>query len=100
MVHYEYDSASGKVERTEDGRTRSLGGAKVSEFKVDMDGPENNQLLKIQIKVDAEKEKDEKVRSDTSKGNVVVLKAMLFPKFFKNFAVPEEKFWNNARNVK
>lgn len=97
-VHYSYNSATGYVERTEDGQaTKNIGSVKVKEMKMDIDGPAGNKYLKVHILVDADK--DEKNRAATSVGNQVAIKAILFPRFLKNFTDLEEKFWNNARSV-
>jgi Tfp pilus assembly protein PilE len=99
MVHYTYNSSQGTVERAVGGKpTRSIASAKVAAFKVEVEGPEGNQLLKVTIKVDADKDEG-KNRSANSAGNQVELKAILFPRFFKNYADPEEKYWNQARSV-
>lgn len=98
-IRYTFDAPTGQVIRTEnetDARTISM--VKVSEFSVTIEGEGTpNKHLKAVIKVDADK--DDKNRTQASKGNQVELSAILFPKFFQDFADPAEKYWNNARSV-
>lgn len=100
IIKYSYKSSTGLVERSEDNRpTRSLGQAKVSSFTMTIGGtPPSAQFLKVYIKVDADK--DEKNRTASSLGSEVPLSAIIFPRFFKNFSSPEEKYWNQARAVR
>jgi len=93
-----YDFAKGIVTRTEDGKaTRTISQAKVSRFDISQAETGKSKFIKIEIEVDAEK--DEIKRSASSKSNHVVLRAMLFPKFFKNFADEKEEYWNKARQI-
>jgi len=98
IVRYTYNSGSGNVERTEDNKPpKRVNLVKIAAFEASIQGPKANQYLKILIKVDADK--DEKSRSASSIGNQMTLEAILFPRFFKNFSDPEEKYWNYARNI-
>jgi len=97
MVTYSYNSADGMVEREIAGvskRTISL--VKVGDFKISELGEDNKKLLSISIMVDNEKGIEQ--RSDSSLGNQVELKAILYPRFFTETLSNEEKFWNLARN--
>ena len=97
MVTYTYNSEDGMVEReVSGGNKRIISMVKVSDFKISELGEDNNKLLAISIMVD--NEKDVEQRSDSSRGNQVELKAVLYPRFFTETLNEEEKFWNLARS--
>ena len=98
MVTYTYNSENGMVERDViGGIKRIISMVKVSDFKISELGEDANKLLSISIMVD--NEKDIEQRSNSSMGNQVELKAVLYPRFFTETLSDEEKFWNLARSA-
>lgn len=98
MVTYTYNSEDGMVERdVTGGNKRIISMVKVGDFKISELGDDDNKLLAISIMVD--NEKDVEQRSDSSLGNQVELKAVLYPRFFTETLSNEEKFWNLARSA-
>lgn len=98
MVTYTYNSEDGTVERElTGGSKRIISMVKVGDFTISELGEDANKLLSISIMVD--NEKDSEQRSDSSLGNQVELKAILYPRFFTETLSNEEKFWNLAHSA-
>ncbi|NLI77179.1 MAG: prepilin-type N-terminal cleavage/methylation domain-containing protein [Candidatus Riflebacteria bacterium] len=96
MVTYEFKD--GVVTRMEDGRAnRTISQAKVGKFFIDDPTLGTSQILKVEIEVDDELEEDK--RSANSKGNMVRMTAVLFPRFFQSFTDKEEEYWAKARQL-
>lgn len=94
MVTYTY--ANNEVERSvAGGKKRVISMVKVSDFKVEESGEDKSKLISVKIVVDSDIEQEN--RSDSSKGNQIELKAVLYPRFFIESLSDEEKFWTKAR---
>ena len=86
------------VTRMEDGRAnRMISQAKVGKFFIDDPTLGTTKILKVEIEVDDDL--DEERRSANSKGNMVRMTAVLFPRFFQSFTDREEEYWAKARQL-
>ncbi len=96
MVTYSFDPGAGSVVRdVTGGNRRIISRVKVGSFKISELGEDDSKLLSVSIMVDNEKDQD--ARSESSIGNQVELKAVMYPRFFTESLSNEEKFWNLAR---
>lgn len=97
MVTYSFDPGAGSVVRDVTGGIRRIiSRVKVGSFKISELGEDDSKLLSVSIMVDNEKDQD--ARSESSIGNQVELKAVMYPRFFTESLSNEEKFWNLARS--
>jgi len=96
-VTYQY--SNGSVRRTGDNRDRIISQAKVASFSIIEETSSFGKYLKVVIVVDDEK--DETKRSVSGRQNMVILRAALFPKFFKTTGQIDEAemYWNAARST-
>lgn len=93
-VHYKY--ASNLVSRQLEGKDeRNVSSAKVASFSITEESMGPSKFLKVVIEVDDEL--GEGNRGVSSQKNRVTMSAILFPKFFKNFADKKEEYWTRAR---
>ena len=107
IVKYSFDETTKDVTRSLDGANEHSITGKVkivdltfSDNENDNDqqnGESKGKSFVIKIKVDKDNDLPTDTRTQSSKGNVVTLKTVLYPKFFAENQTDEEKFWNAAR---
>jgi hypothetical protein len=96
-VTYRFDDGVIKRE-VEGGTNRTISRANVASFSVDEGVNGTTKFLSIAIEVDAEAaDLSASTRSSFSKANRVVLRAIMFPRFFADSANKEEEYWARAR---
>lgn len=95
-VIYKYSGT--ELTREIDGSTRNVNKALVRNFSVTpSEEAKGNKYITVTIVVDNE-QKYEK-RSTSSKANEIELKAVLYPRFYKESMTSEEKYWYKTHEI-